>query len=387
MAQRLAFVKNEKQAEKQAERRANKYQKKDPFPSIKTALLSSSNISDYVRVTAMLHPFYPENLKSASYEAHAGGEFILWDENDNQIKKNVQIGETLTLPANSISFIQVEPYFRLPDYIALRFNLRITHVHRGLLLGTGPLIDPGFRGRLLIPLHNLTSSDYHIDTNDALIWVEFTKTTFGIKPEEPEAAYPKHIRFPKEKWDLSPDKYLHKASQGNPIVSSIGGVIKKASDEASSARLAAENSLLVAEQVADKARETASATQFRITIGAALAILALVLALAAISFDIKGLIVGTQEVTSAAVGEIGNLSVRIERATIEAKNLSRMLDVTIKGNAALQGRLREIEGKKLSERLDAMIKANMELQRRLRQIETQIEQIKNTMPAKKSSEP
>ena len=58
---------------------------------------------------------------------------------------------------------------RLPNYIAVQFNLRITHVHRGLLLGTGPLVDPGFHGKILIPLHNLTSEKYIIRADEGLI--------------------------------------------------------------------------------------------------------------------------------------------------------------------------------------------------------------------------
>ena len=50
-------------------------------------------------------------------------------------------------------------------------------MHRGLLLGTGPLVDPGFHGRLLIPLHNLTSDEYTIRGDEGLIWMEFTKTS------------------------------------------------------------------------------------------------------------------------------------------------------------------------------------------------------------------
>ena len=74
-----------------------------------------------------------------------------------RIEFDISEDGSFELPPNTISFIQIEPKIRLPDYIAIRFNLRITHVHRGLLLGTGPLIDPGFSGIPLIPLHDLTS--------------------------------------------------------------------------------------------------------------------------------------------------------------------------------------------------------------------------------------
>ena len=227
-------------SDEEANQRALEFKERDPFPSIPRALLSSAEISDYVRVTGMLHPFCTERVKSASYEAHLGRRFIIWDQSGKRIEKTIKRGDPCILPANSIAFVQVEPKFRLPNYIALRFNLRITHVHRGILLGTGPLIDPGFEGDLLIPLHNLTFSDYEIDTNEALIWIEFTKTTFDFEPEEGEAADPRpFVEFPRDKMNKSPEYYLHKASGGNPIRSSIGGVIQEFRDRAEDARKSA----------------------------------------------------------------------------------------------------------------------------------------------------
>jgi hypothetical protein len=60
--------------------RFKKYKSKDPFPDIPPALLNSADIEDYVRETGMIYPFYPEDLKSASYEARLQGKCIYWDE-------------------------------------------------------------------------------------------------------------------------------------------------------------------------------------------------------------------------------------------------------------------------------------------------------------------
>ena len=60
----------------EAEERANTYQDSDPFSSIPMGLLSSAEIHDYARVTALIHPFYEGALKSASYQAHIEGECI-----------------------------------------------------------------------------------------------------------------------------------------------------------------------------------------------------------------------------------------------------------------------------------------------------------------------
>jgi deoxycytidine triphosphate deaminase len=230
--------------------RAQRYAHDDPLPSVQRSLLSSAEIYDYVRLTGMIHPFSRKALKSASYEAHVGGQCIWWDEHGQKQEQQITRGDRLVLQANSIKFVQAEPTFRLPYYIAVRFNLRITHVHRGLLLGTGPLVDPGFEGKLFIPLHNLTSSDYDLNTNEALIWIEFTKTTHGVIPTEEVASTSRlfvefpidrlFVEFPIDKKNLTPNQYLYKANLGRPIRSSIPEAIaqgqKAATDAAASVK-------------------------------------------------------------------------------------------------------------------------------------------------------
>jgi deoxycytidine triphosphate deaminase len=198
----------------------------DPFPEIPASLLNSADVYEYVRLTGMLHPFRLEELKSASYEARIKGKCVWWDEEGR--RQEIDLGtdaEQFVLRNNSIAFVQVEPYFRMPDYIALRFNLKITHVHRGILLGTGPLVDPGFEGRLLIPLHNLTTNDYTFKTDEGLIWIEFTKTSpLPGSPGVPAGALTRrgeYRPFPEKKKNLQPQEYLAKAAPHTHIRSSI----------------------------------------------------------------------------------------------------------------------------------------------------------------------
>src|SRR5690606_6283003 len=130
--------------------------------------------------------------------------------------------KNLKVPANSIVFVESDLDFRLPPFIAIRFNLQINHVHRGLLLGTGPLVDPGFWGKLCIPLHNLTNEDYEIPLEEGLFWVEFTKTTSVPVAGRP----PSNTGF----WDIR--DFIRKASQPSdltkpaiPILSSIPDMV------------------------------------------------------------------------------------------------------------------------------------------------------------------
>lgn len=167
----------------EAEELAKKTRITDPFhDEISPSLLNKHDIIRYVSETGMIYPFYPHRLKSASYEVLVGNEYLRWAKDENeQISKEHEINLTkkdrIPLERNSITFVDVDANFYLPYYMALRFNLTITHVHRGILLGTGPLIDPGFYGKIMIPIHNLTNNDYYLKPGEPLIAVEFTKLT------------------------------------------------------------------------------------------------------------------------------------------------------------------------------------------------------------------
>ena len=160
-----------------AQARYEKYYSKDPFPDIQSALLNSADIYNYVAATGMIFPFYPEKLSGASYEVAIGEKVVWWDEQKQEVHEEdlSKPGSFFKLEPNSIAFVMLEPTFRIPDYMALRFNLKIVHVYKGLLLGTGPLVDPGFVGKLSIPLHNLTANTYTFKHGDSLIQMEFTK--------------------------------------------------------------------------------------------------------------------------------------------------------------------------------------------------------------------
>jgi deoxycytidine triphosphate deaminase len=223
------------------------------------ALLSAVDVWNYIRVTSMVHPYSDENLKAASYQVRMGGRFIRWEQG-RKIEQNIAEGGSITLPANSISFVQTESTFRLPHYMALRFNLQISHVHRGILLGTGPVVDPGFQGKLLIPLHNLTSDPYTIAATEPLIWVEFTKTTFGQR--QPEAEHEdrnwERYLFPEDKKHLSPDQYFRRANDLNPIESSIPNVIAQSSHKLDEATAAAADARVGAQAAKRAAEESAA---------------------------------------------------------------------------------------------------------------------------------
>lgn len=206
----------------------------DPFPNIEAALLNSADIQDYVAETGMIWPFSvtDQNFKPASYGINFSGTYLYWDFVDGKkVKfiKNLKDGESFLLKRNSIAFIQLEPYLQLPNYIAARFNLQIKHVYRGLLLGTGPLVDPGFRGYLNIPIHNLTDEDYEIYKDEPIIWMEFTKLSKNSNWTSETSVIDRNgvfKPFRKDSTNLDIEYYLHKANPNSPVMSSLPQLIQ-----------------------------------------------------------------------------------------------------------------------------------------------------------------
>ncbi len=209
---------------------AERWRTADPYPEIPSALLNSGDVRDYVAATGLLWPFRDddETLKPASYEVALLGTYVYFDQDGNRHSDEIRKNQPFALPPNSIAFVTLEPTFRLPEYIALRFNLRIDHVYKGLLLGTGPLVDPGFTGKLSIPLHNLTTNDYELVGGEGLIWVEFTKLSPAPATLKRPAGVPPPPERTREMVPLQPRKrdkdvfyYLRRAAGGRPVRSGI----------------------------------------------------------------------------------------------------------------------------------------------------------------------
>jgi deoxycytidine triphosphate deaminase len=145
----------------------------DPCPTV-NGMLASDWIEMLAVKASMIEPFCRDNLRPASYELTLGPEYQLDGENGTlDDTKNPK----LTIPPNSIAFVSMAERLMLPHYVVGRFDLSIKLIYQGLLLGTGPQVDPGFHGRLSCPLHNISDKEIHINLGEPFAKIDFQKTT------------------------------------------------------------------------------------------------------------------------------------------------------------------------------------------------------------------
>ena len=324
----------------------------DPFPKVPPSLLSAEHIEKYVMATGAIAPFYTgggrkSRLKNASYEGRIGKHAYVYD--SQGMLKSLDIRDELTVKANSIVFVECDLDFRLPDYLALRFNLQIRHVHRGLLLGTGPLVDPGYRGKLCIPLHNLTDEDYSIPLDDGLIWIEFTKTTAGWKctdgpvgraagdsnkgDVEPSGRPP--LDEGKEYWNTR--EFVERAAAPRkpigvnvPIRSSFTNVIDRVIDAESRANQAEKN--------ATGAKNEASRLRGDITLGGIITAIVLVVGIAGFIVTVYSSLAPRVDRLQSRISDIESVSKDNELQNLHS--VTRELEEEIK---ALRTRVEELE--------------------------------------------
>ncbi len=220
----------------EAEHKYSQYRNLDPFPEIESALLNSADVFDYIRAIGMIWPFEENQLNGVTLSLRVGDLAVYWDEKNEKVKKDIKADGEFRLKSNSIAYIQILEELRLPSYIIVRFNLRVTNTYRGLLLGTGPIVDPGFVGKINIPVHNLTNNDYVFGYGESLIEMEFTKISSNEQWISKQTVDEKLIRVGKYKnWKPTNDKletekrdvdyYLRRANQGHSIQSSLPPVV------------------------------------------------------------------------------------------------------------------------------------------------------------------
>lgn len=123
------------------------------------------------------------------------------------------IVKELILQPNSLTFVTTIEKFNLPKDIIARFNLKSKWIHKGVLLGTGPIVDPELQANLLIPLHNFSNNEVTIEYNQKLISVEFTKT---LNPADEIAleggGFSAYV--PNPNWNFNFDDYWARMGKG-----------------------------------------------------------------------------------------------------------------------------------------------------------------------------
>jgi dCTP deaminase len=120
----------------------------------------------------LITPFDERQIQPASYDLRVGSQAACTSqESIIDIEKN----GFLNLKPGDFAVVTVYEEIKLGLQYVGRFGLRSSYARKGLIATTGPQIDPGYHGRLIIGITNLTPNVVPITFKDQFISIEFHK--------------------------------------------------------------------------------------------------------------------------------------------------------------------------------------------------------------------
>lgn len=133
--------------------------------------------SDMIRSTMQggelgISNFADSCLQPASYDTRLGEEAITSSTREKINPKNKGL---LTIPAGDFALVTTHERFEVSANVAGHIGLRSHYSKKGLVLLSGPQIDPGFSGVLVVGLSNLSPRDLTIPYKERFCTIEFYK--------------------------------------------------------------------------------------------------------------------------------------------------------------------------------------------------------------------
>lgn len=118
----------------------------------------------------LIKPFEGKQIQPASYDLRVGEQGITTS--SKKLTNIKEVGYLIVQPGD-FAIINVLEEIKLNAQHTGRFGLRSKFARKGLLATTGPQVDPGYHGRLIIGLTNLSPTPVSLSFKDDFVSLEF----------------------------------------------------------------------------------------------------------------------------------------------------------------------------------------------------------------------
>lgn len=143
-----------------------------PEDSRDGAVLVDHEIQSLVESKELITDFKERQLKGASYDMRLGTEFATSDEHGVLTPEN----PCFKLEPGQFILLTSHEWLALPTDLAGHAGLIGGWAQQGLISLFSPQIDPGFKGKLIVPLFNGGNETIPLRVGDSMFTVEFVRT-------------------------------------------------------------------------------------------------------------------------------------------------------------------------------------------------------------------
>jgi dCTP deaminase len=117
-----------------------------------------------------IDPFDPNQVQAATYDLRVGAQGAT---TSTKTLIDLEKAGYMTLEPGDFGVVTCFETIRLSPQYAARFGLRAKYARKGLVATTGPQIDPGYYGRLIVGITNLTPKPVSLQFKSDFVSVEF----------------------------------------------------------------------------------------------------------------------------------------------------------------------------------------------------------------------
>lgn len=126
----------------------------------------------------LIEGFEPLNIQSCSYDLRMGNQYYYHDKKDKGPNPNIRylkVKEKLKIPPNAICYVITEEKVNMPNDLTASISLSFGLISRGVMLAVQPPYDPGYRGKTVAMLHNLSNQEIVIQRGQHILNIVFSE--------------------------------------------------------------------------------------------------------------------------------------------------------------------------------------------------------------------
>jgi deoxycytidine triphosphate deaminase len=170
----------------------------EPIPFARGGgVLPGQEIRRLAETKGMIKPFAPERLKPASYDLSVGNEYYLYrnERGDSPRITQLRKGDSLAIPPNAVCYVLTGETVCIPHDVAGLISLRVSLLSRGLVMPMQGQIDPGYTGKIVAMLYNLSDKPVMLGYGDHVITIQFhrleqsAEVTYGNQADKSDRSY------------------------------------------------------------------------------------------------------------------------------------------------------------------------------------------------------
>jgi deoxycytidine triphosphate deaminase len=137
------------------------------------------NRSQLPMLQRLISPFIERNVRRSSYDLTVGDEYYCGGAGMSTTAPlathRLATSQLFSIPAHGICYILCGENIDLPINLTAKVSLRMKHIFGGLILTSQPPFDPGYCGKVIVMLHNLSSADFALKQGERIATIEFSQ--------------------------------------------------------------------------------------------------------------------------------------------------------------------------------------------------------------------